>query len=466
MNRKDFFMATAGLGLFGFATSCKKDKAIDWIWDGKEPEPGTGGTEKPRYMWIDAAANFSDYANSKENIKRDMGKLKDSGITDVVVDVRPSMGDVLFNSTHVEQVKKLDIWASGSYTFYERTATWDYLQAFIDEGHAVGLKIHAAINTFVAGNNYSYGLGQQGMLFRDGTKKEWATTLNLPGGLVNVMDLNSTLDPDNSYGTKFINPANDEVQQYLLNIIGDLAKYNVDGIFLDRCRYNNFVCDFSAVTKQKFEQYIGETVTNFPNDVIVPGTPSYPLPATMPKHFKKWMEFRVKTIRDFMAKARERVKAVNNKIQFGVYVGGWYSTYYDVGVNWASPKYNTAQFYPNWASPAYKDFGYADLMDFILIGAYAPVDRIYGSGEWTVEGFCKNAKTLLQGDTKVAGGPDVGNGSGWENGGQDAAVTKTVDAAINAGDGYFVFDLVHVKRYNYWAALKTGVDNYLKTIKK
>ncbi|MDR6784981.1 uncharacterized lipoprotein YddW (UPF0748 family) [Pedobacter africanus] len=464
MNRKNFLMATAGLSLFGFASSCKKDNAaIEWIWD-KPNDPSQ--SEKPRYIWIDAAANFPDYANSKENIKRDLAKLADAGITDVVVDVRPSMGDVLFNSAQVQQVKKLDVWSSGGYGFVERTATWDYLQAFIDEGHALGLKIHAAINTFVAGNNYAYGLGQQGMLFREGTKKEWATTLNLPGGLVNVMDITTAQDPDNSYGTKFMNPANDDVQQYMLNIIGDLARYNIDGLILDRCRYNNFVCDFSAVTKQKFEQYIGETVANFPNDVIVPGTPSYPLPATMPKHFKKWMEFRVKTIHDFMVKARERVKSVNDKMQFGVYVGGWYSTYYDVGVNWASPKYNTAQFYPAWASPAYKDFGYADHMDFVLIGAYAPTDRIYGSGEWTVEGFCKNAKTLMQGDTRVSGGPDVGNGAGWENGGMDAAVTKTVDAAINACDGYFIFDMVHVKRYNYFAALKTGINNYLNSIKK
>ncbi len=465
MNRKNFLMATAGLSLFGIMTSCKKaDESIEWIWDGKK-EDGTQ-LAKPRYMWIDAAANFPDYANSRENITRDLGKLANAGITDVVVDVRPNTGDVLFNSTTVEQVKKLAVWSSGAYGFYERTATWDYLQAFIDEGHAVGLKVHAAINTFVGGHNHSGRLGKLGMLFREGVKKDWATTLNLPSALVNVMDVTSSQDPNNNYGTKFINPANDDVQKYLLNILGDLAKYNVDGIFLDRCRYNDFECDFSNISRQKFEQYIGETITSFPNDIIVPGTAAYPLPTNMPKHFKKWLEFRVKTIHDFMVKARERVKSVNNKIQFGVYVGGWYSTYYDVGVNWASPKYNTAQFYPAWASTNYKEFGYADHMDFILIGAYASVDRIYGSGEWTVEGFCKNAKMLLQGDSKVAGGPDVGNGSGWENGDQGTALSKTVDAAINAGDGYFIFDLIHVKHFNYWGALKTGIDNYLKTIKK
>jgi hypothetical protein len=72
------------------------------------------------------------------------------------------MGDVLFKSSAVQEVKKLDYWPeSGGYAFYERTATWDYLQAFIDAGHKLGLKVHAAINTFVAGNSYLYGLGNK-----------------------------------------------------------------------------------------------------------------------------------------------------------------------------------------------------------------------------------------------------------------------------------------------------------------
>lgn len=38
-----------------------------------------------------------------------------------------------------------------------------------------------------------------------------------------------------------------------------------------------------------------------------------------------------------MEKARAAVKSVNPSVKFGVYVGGWYASYYDVGVNWASP---------------------------------------------------------------------------------------------------------------------------------
>jgi len=79
------------------------------------------------------------------------------------------------------------------------------------------------------------------------------------------------------------------------------------------------------------------------------------------------LEFRVKTIHDFVVKAHDKVKSVNPKIQFGVYVGGWYSTYYDSGVNWASPKYDTSSNY-SWATPEYKNYGYADHLDFMLVG--------------------------------------------------------------------------------------------------
>ncbi len=443
------------------ACGSKNDDMPEWKWgEEEEEEPSTA---KPRYIWIDACANFPDYANSKENIVRDLTKAKAAGLTDIVVDVRPTMGDVLFNTTYVNQATKLDVWQGGSYKYYERTASWDYLQAFITAGHDLGLKVHAAINTFTGGNLYSYGLGQQGMLFRDEAKKSWATTVNRPNGLTNVMDLNVANDPDNAYGTRFLNPANDDVQTFLLNLLGDLAKYDLDGIFLDRCRYDDMLSDFSDISRQKFEQYIGEQMSKFPQDILEPGTSS--LPGTQPKHLKKWLEFRAKVIHDFVVKARTKVKGVNPKIQFGVYVGAWYSTYYEVGVNWASPKYNTSGTYPQWATANYKDFGYADHLDFMLLGAYASVSRIYGTGEWTMQGFCKNARNLLLDDVKYAGGPDVGNGTGWDGGGKSNEVAQTVDACINAGDGYFVFDMVHIKMYDYWAGLKKGIDTYLESIK-
>lgn len=461
---KNFFLvAIAIIMAIGFI-GCTDDsgKVPPWEWGGSDPDPDPDPDPeiklKPRYIWIDACANFPDYANSKENISRDLSKVAETGFTDIVVDVRPTMGDVLFSTDEVDAVKALDVWEDSRYYLYNRTATWDYLQAFIDTGHALGLKVHAAINTFVGGNLYPYGLGQQGMLFRDSGRHEWATSINTSSGVTNVMDIT-----DGSYGTKFLNPSNSEVRTFLLNLLGDLAKYDLDGIFLDRCRYDDLAADFSETSRTAFEQYTGSRVANFPSDIISAGSKSLPSPT--PTLTKKWLEFRAKTIHDFVESAAAKVKSVNPNIAFGVYVGGWYSSYYDSGVNWASPDYNTARHY-SWATTDYHLYGYADHLDFMLVGAYASANNVWGSTEWTMQGFCKVADAVLMNAVDFAGGPDVGN---WDTTGCSdvgAAVTSSVDACIGSGDGYFLFDLIHVKMYDYWDELKKGIDAYIAKASK
>jgi len=451
MNRRlnqFLFLALIGISIFlmSFCHSDNKD-SYEWEWGDT-----TKNVDKSKYIWVDAAANFPDFANSKENILRDLTLAKNAGFTDIVVDVRPTNGDVLFKTSSGDQVKWLGAWLSGGYTKVERTATWDYLQAFIDAGHSLGLKIHAGFNTMVGGNVTS--LGSEGVLFRDPAKKDWASQMLTTSGVVSTLDQGGT-------GSKFFNPANENVQTYLINLLKDLAAYkDLDGIILDRCRFDELDSDFSSYTKKKFEDYLGYSVANFPKDVMTAGTVTGSLPATLPTYFKQWLEFRVKTIHDFVEKARTQVKAVNTKIQFGVYVGGWYTSYYGVGVNWASPKYNTSAAYPAWATAKYQNYGYADHMDVILIGAYAGPTKVYGANEWTIQGFCLKAMEKIKGDAKVIGGPDVGNGD-WATSSAEVnnqAITQSVDAAINACDGYFLFDMIHLKQKNQWSYVKAGID--------
>ena len=102
--------------------SCEDDKELPaWPWgNGETDEPGDTATvveSKPRYVWIDAAANFEDYANSRENIAADLAKIKETGFTDVIVDVRPSLGDVLFSSTVADPLTRVDAWADAGYVW-------------------------------------------------------------------------------------------------------------------------------------------------------------------------------------------------------------------------------------------------------------------------------------------------------------------------------------------------------------
>ena len=424
---------------------------------GQEPEPEPDKKDaKARLVWIDAAANFGDYANDADKIASDMARIKETGFTGVIVEVRPTTGGVLFKSDVEGPVTRVDAWVPGAYVWLERTAGFDYLQAFIDAGKEVGLDVFAAINTMIGGKQCPYGLGNNGPIFEGSIKKDWASVVNTAEGLVNCMDMGD--------GTKFLNPANDEVVEYLLGILEDLAAYDVAGIILDRCRYDDYELqsDFSEVSRAKFEDYIGEKIQNWPSDVFAPGADKLSSPVTQKQI--QWMEFRAKNIHDFMEKASERVHSVNPDVRFGAYVGAWYSSYYYSGVNWASPNYNAKNSY-NWATPEYSKYGYADHCDIMIIGAYASTKSIYGSGEWTMQGFCKKAQPIFADDVPFIGGPDIGNSSGFENGGQGKLMPDIVDACINAStEGMFFFDLCHIKMYDYWDDIKKAFDQYLESL--
>ena len=437
----------------------------NWVEQNPEPGPEGPGEEEPkpevkegkaRLVWIDAAANFKDYANDAEKIASDMARIKETGFTGVIVEVRPTTGGVFFKSDVEGPVKRVDAWVPGAYVWLDRTADFDYLQAFIDAGKEVELDVYAAINTMIGGKQCPYGLGNNGPIFDGSIKKEWASVVNTADGLVNCMDMGD--------GTKFLNPANDEVVEYLLGILEDLAAYDVAGIILDRCRYDDYELqsDFSDVSRAKFEDYIGEKIQNWPSDVFAPGSTDLSSPVTQMQ--VKWMEFRAKNIHDFMEKASERVHSVNPDVRFGAYVGAWYSSYYYSGVNWASPKYNAKSSYA-WATPEYSQYGYADHCDIMIIGAYAGTSSIYGNREWTMQGFCQRAKTLFAGDVTYIGGPDIGNATGFADGGKGYLMPQIVDACINAStEGMFFFDLCHIKMYDYWDDIKKAFDEYLETL--
>ena len=58
---------------------------------------GNINKEKPKYLWFDAEANFERFS-SKDSISYYLEKAKDVGFNQVVVDVKPIYGEVLYKS--------------------------------------------------------------------------------------------------------------------------------------------------------------------------------------------------------------------------------------------------------------------------------------------------------------------------------------------------------------------------------
>lgn len=454
------------LGALALLAACTAEDPANFKWRDawgtpekpETPEPPEAPTfkGKPRYVWVDAAANFQYYANDADYIAEDCRRIADMGFTDLIVDVRPTTGDVLFQSAVAPACLKEAAWVNGRYRYVERTATFDYLAEFIKSGHAAGLRVNAAINTMVGG--YQSSLGKVGMLYDRPELKDWCSVDHLSGGLTNAMD-----DPED--GPRFLDPANSQVQEFLLTLLGELAAYEgLDGIVLDRCRYDDHGMDagYTDAAKEAFAAYLGEAPSKWP---VMPRGQDY-LGSNPSQLERSWLTFRCKVMHDFIAKASEKVHSVNPDVRFGVYVGAWFSSYYTSGVNWSSPSYNlkAKESGYKWVPGNYQKTGFADLLDFIFLGAYAGTDGVHGSSEWTMEGFARLGAQRLCGDVPFAAGPDIGNGSGFENGKQEALIPDIVQTMLDTSDGLFIFDLCHIRMFDYWDAFKKGIGNYLDTL--
>ena len=448
-------------------TACAPEETgYKWREEWDSGQPGGGGDDtpglpeikgKPRYVWVDAAANFSYYANDAAYIAEDCKRIAAMGFTDLVVDVRPTSGDVLFTSAVAPPCLKCAAWVNGKYRWVERTATFDYLAAFIEAGHAAGLRVNAGINTMVGG--YHSAIGDVGMLYDHPERKSWGAVDNLAAGLTNTMD-------DADTGPRFLDPANADVQAFLLTLLGELAGYEgLDGIVLDRCRYDDYNLDagYTDAAKAAFATYLGDEPSAWP---VMPKGQTY-VPSNPSTLQRNWLTFRCKVIHDFVAAAAAKVHEVNKDVRFGVYVGAWFSDYYRSGVNWTSEKYDLKKNESTykWVPTGYQKTGFADQLDFIFLGAYAGKDSIHGSTEWTMEGFAKLGAKRLCGVVPFAAGPDIGNATGFENGKQEALLPDIVKTMLSACDGgMFIFDLCHIRMFDYWDAFKTSIDQYLETL--
>ena len=401
--------------------------------------------EKPRYLWIDAAANFPSYGNDADSIARDCRRIADMGFTDIVVDVRPTSGDVLFASSVAPVLTRRPGWVGDGWGYRERTADFDYLRAFIDAGHAAGLKVHAGMNVMVGGWR-APGI-EIGMVYDHPERQEWcAVDYRTDRKLVN-----HALDTT-TVGGRFLDPANPDVQAFALDLLSELASYEgLDGIVMDRCRYDDYAMDsgYTEAGRKAFSAYLGREPERWP----VFAEPGHIFLDKEPDELEnRWLTFRCQVIHDFVAKAADRVHATNPGVRFGIYVGAWFSEYYRSGVNWTSPSYYLAKEEPTyaWATPEYQAAGFADLVDFMLLGTYCPAANIHGNTEKTMEGYARLGRKRLGGDVPFYAGPDIGNEKGFEKGGQGALLPEIESTVRQEADGFFLFDLCHIRMFDYW----------------
>lgn len=268
----------------------------------------------------------------------------------------------------------------------------------------------------------------------------------------------------------FVNPLHPEARRYELEMAREIvSNYAIDGLVLDRCRFSNLNNDFSDRTHDAFAQWLQRqprvsnrrggfpnVINRWPQDVFAfpekPGGAIKKGPL-----YKPWMEFRAQTIRDFVAELARTVRAVKPNIILGTYVGSWYPGYYEVGVNWGSPR-NGIRY--SWFTPNYPRTGYAQFFDWISTGCYYPnatedEARMQGQNpQATVEFAATLSNKAVASSAFVYAGIYI----------QDylrkpEAFLRALEACTQRSQGFMIFDLSFMDSEDLWPYLEKAYPN-------
>lgn len=422
---------------------------------GKKPSDDCAA-QKPAVMWIDAEGNF-ERLNNADSIDKYVNLLADLGFNHLVVDARPLTGELMYETEIGPRYRGIH-----ERKTIEPDSTLDYLGRFIEKAHARDMKVLFSMNVFCAGHNFFH----QGQIY-DG-HPEWASMVQDPErGIVPITEMGHKPD---KYGA-MVNPANAEYQDYIIDVMKDMIAHypEVDGLVLDRGRYDGITADFSDMSRTEFEKYLGKELTAWPDDALkIVRTESGRDSVATGEHFKDWIYWRSKVITDFMARARNEIKAADPDMIFSVYSGAWYPSYYEVGVNFASKDYDTAKDFA-WAREDYGNTGYAELIDLYMTGNYytditiadyendpSPIsnETDFGThaGDWyCVEGSCHHLREIL-GPNKFVGGllidqlyPQIDR------------LPEAMAMNVKESDGLMMFDLCHITNANIWDKVREGM---------
>ncbi|MDR1518180.1 MAG: family 10 glycosylhydrolase [Dysgonamonadaceae bacterium] len=388
---------------------------------------------KPVQMWVDAHANFSRFKD-KSNIVTYLEKMKSVGFNEVYVDVKPGIGYALYNSDILPRLTK---WGTETVT-----RDWDYLGVWIEEADKVGIKVIASISTL------GYGVTnlKEGLIYSD-HKWDGKTQMTMVGNdPTKIADMRDQEGVD----AAMLNPVLPEVQQFVISIVEEIVtKYpKLKGVCLDYCRWWNTNYGFSDATIAAFEANSGLKL-NSRNDIITATGGQGP-------QFKKWIEFRTATITNLVTSTRNKVKAVNPKMEFHLWAGADWEGRCQVGQNWASRKYKPTD---SVYTDTYNETGFADVLDVFSMGAYTEHvwKTEYPGSIWTVENFVTRYSNFTMDDCKV-------NGSiaSYAYGSKPTALSDAVYLCLKNTDGIMVFELSHVINFNQWDTLKSAIERVFK----
>ncbi len=440
MNLKKYLWALAAVATVGTA-ACSDDDKFDPFAEAPEPPvpvyTPNEATVKPKGMWIDCHANFLKLA-SKDNIDKELAKIKQYGMNLIYLDVKPGNGYALYKSDFLPYCNTFaDLTVERDYD--------DYLGYFLEKCEELGIDVVASIGAM--------GWGMQSPTYKQGyvydNWDQWKDKVQVRNDNKDV-DITVPISDDvDIQAVTMMDPMYPEVQDLLVSAVTEVVtKYpKLKGISLDYLRYANNEGGYFGMSDDNmrgFAEYWGEAVPAR-TDILIKGAPG-------PK-FAQWIEFRSMTVTNLLKRIHDVVKGINPDCEIHLWAGADWVNRYGVGQNWASKRYKPS----GWVyTDTYNKTGFAEYLDVFITGAYA--DDVWKKGstsDWNVENFVTIWNNYIMGDCKC-----YGSIAAYAYGNNVKAQSDATYLCLKHTDGYMNFELSHVNNFNLWTATLDGIQRY------
>ena len=391
--------------------------------------------EKPKYIWMAGDANF-DRFSTKDSITYYLEKAKETGFNNIVIDVKPIDGKVLYKSKIAPEQTCADT------LVVDRD--WDMLQYVVEEGHRLGLKVTATACVFPIGSPYHY----KGVCYEDSTFDGSTCIEYRPDGTM------GDIRENRSKVGAFLNPVRQDSRDYAMSVLCEIvSNYDIDGLALDYCRFPDMDSDFSPESRQAFEKYLGAQIENWPADIFTYDEKGERVPG---KYYNEWLAFRAGVISDFIHEVSDTIRTIRPGIELNYWAASWIHAIEKNGQNWASPRSEWCKKYP-YGSDEYQKTGFAPALDNFIVGAY--LERVYGPEDnESVEYALNRADSIIMGDCHVIGSIQSLNHSADSE--DPHNLVNAVKCCLEKSEGLMVFDIVHIINRNQWDQIKQGIDEY------
>ena len=397
--------------------------------------------DKEVFLWVEQGPNARKFQSS-ESIYNMLVLAKEAGVTAIALDVKGVEGYASYKKnelTNRPYVSEMTAAARAG-----ANPDLDLLQEFITHAHSLGLEVHASMNVFAEGSiaHNEYGVLDEHL--------DWEEKIYRHEDNGQILRLRESHYGRNGALVAFVNPANPEVVDYQLRSYEEVIKnYNVDGVILDRGRYDNYFADFSDISREQFESFLadrGKELQNWPEDIFTyNGTTRVDGPL-----INEWYTYRASVIKNFTSQIRDLVDEYNtseNKdVLVSSYVGSWYDSYYLNGVNWASPNFEYDERLKFQQESLYTDeyaqYGYTEDLDFLMIGTYQTTAA-------EVKKYITLGNILMNGELPVYAGMALANH-------QEPALQREVfQAGLTNSAGLMIFDYSQAN----FPVIKASIDD-------